>query len=340
VVVSFVSIPIESGAIEGTGTAAQLISINDNSGALVMANLLRGLGLLLLIPPLYYLFEAARARSPAVRGALVGFVFLGPILFAAQGVASGIVTTNVASDYVDRQDELTVQAPPAKTFLKEAKANPDSFEQAVFYTDENGFDVERRGGEVFSIENLGGGSCPAPTSGDESCLSAVEDQVSARGIDTSEDTDGKPGDLAAENLIDDSSARSTVSGFLFPALLAMIVALVYTSLQAMRVGLLTRFFGTLGMAIGVSVLFIGLVGLLLWILALGFLILGRWPGGAPPAWAAGEAVPWLPAGEAPPKGGAGDEAIEGEAVEAGAGANGGNAARRERARKRKRKRRR
>ena len=60
----------------------------------------------------------------------------------------------------------------------------------------------------------------------------------------------------------------------------------------MRVGLLTRFWGSLGMALGVSILFLGLLGMLVFFVAVGALIAGVWPGGRPPAWAAGEAVPW------------------------------------------------
>jgi hypothetical protein len=79
--------------------------------------------------------------------------------------------------------------------------------------------------------------------------------------------------------------------------LSLVVALLYTCLWAMRVGLLTRFWGSLGMAVGVAAL-IGLTPFaLIWFLYLGILLLGRVPGGRPPAWAAGEAVPWPTPGE-------------------------------------------
>ena len=55
----------------------------------------------------------------------------------------------------------------------------------------------------------------------------------------------------------------------------------------MRVGLLTRFWGSLGMALGVSILFLGLLGMLVFFAAVGALIAGLWPRGRPPAWAAG-----------------------------------------------------
>jgi hypothetical protein len=66
------------------------------------------------------------------------------------------------------------------------------------------------------------------------------------------------------------------------------------SLNAMRVGLLTRFMGMLGIVIGPALLILppALVVMSLWTIALGALFFGFWPGGLPPAWERGEAVPW------------------------------------------------
>ena len=71
--------------------------------------------------------------------------------------------------------------------------------------------------------------------------------------------------------------------------------LVLVSLNAMRVGLLTRFMGMLGIIAGalqVLPLIAQPVVQLFWLLMLGALILGRWPNGQPPAWRSREAVPW------------------------------------------------
>ena len=73
-------------------------------------------------------------------------------------------------------------------------------------------------------------------------------------------------------------------------------AFVLLALNAMRVGLLTRFMGVLGIIVGV--LFIIPIGSSLpivqafWLTSLGVLFLGRWPSGMPPAWVTGEAQPW------------------------------------------------
>lgn len=77
------------------------------------------------------------------------------------------------------------------------------------------------------------------------------------------------------------------------------VAVLLSSLQAMRVGLLTRFTGYLGMISGAVVIVPTLiVAEAYWLLAVAVLFAGRWPAGEPPAWTTGEAVPWPSAQEA------------------------------------------
>lgn len=73
------------------------------------------------------------------------------------------------------------------------------------------------------------------------------------------------------------------------------LAIVLIALNAMRAGLLTRFMGILGMLVAALTIIAGPSGLIVeafWIGAVGVLLLGRWPSGQPPAWAAGEAIPW------------------------------------------------
>ena len=68
------------------------------------------------------------------------------------------------------------------------------------------------------------------------------------------------------------------------------------SLNAMRVGLLTRFMGVLGIITGaLQILPFGgplPVVQCFWLLLLALLFLGRWPNGQPPAWRTGNAEPW------------------------------------------------
>ena len=151
----------------------------------------------------------------------------------------------------------------------------------------------------------------------------------------------------ATNLLEDNGARSAALVASSIAVLAIIFGMVYVGLWGVRTGLLTRFHGTLGMALGASFILppltqITLPALLAWFMYFGLLLAGRTPKGRPPAWDAGEAVPPAGPGEepAPVAAAAGGGVIEGDATEIpGIGEN-PSAARRERAKKRKRKRRR
>lgn len=80
------------------------------------------------------------------------------------------------------------------------------------------------------------------------------------------------------------------------AALLLAVAFVLVALHSMKVGLLTRFMGYLGIFTGILVLFpIGSpvpVVQAFWLLGLAYLFTGRWPSGVPPTWRSGTAEPW------------------------------------------------
>jgi hypothetical protein len=81
-----------------------------------------------------------------------------------------------------------------------------------------------------------------------------------------------------------------------PGALGLALAIIMISLNAMSVGLLTRFMGVLGIITG-ALQFLPFGGPLpvvqcFWLLMLAVLFLGRWPGGQPPAWKTGNAEPW------------------------------------------------
>ena len=77
--------------------------------------------------------------------------------------------------------------------------------------------------------------------------------------------------------------------------LLIAVGLVMVSLTAMRVGLLSRFLGYVGIVAGVFTI-IPLVPIPIveayWLLALAYLLSGRWPNGVPPAWTTGRVERW------------------------------------------------
>jgi hypothetical protein len=157
---------------------------------------------------------------------------------------------------------------------------------------------------------------------------------------------GPGGDVYSllDDLVEESGAFDVASNLLFPAILGMLVAMIYVPLHAMRAGLLTRFFGTLGMALGAGMLFIvpaiSLLTIAVWFLWLGLMFIDKIPGGPrPPAWEAGVAIPWPRPGDEPRDADEDEEVVEGEGEELMEPER-DHSARRERARKRKRKRRR
>jgi F0F1-type ATP synthase membrane subunit c/vacuolar-type H+-ATPase subunit K len=103
-------------------------------------------------------------------------------------------------------------------------------------------------------------------------------------------------------------------------LLLLAVGIVLVSLNAMRVGLLTRFLGYLGVIAGVLTI-IPLVPIPIveayWLFALAYLLSGRWPSGVPPAWSSGRVERWPTSaelraarGQAPVRGGRAKPATE------------------------------
>jgi hypothetical protein len=101
----------------------------------------------------------------------------------------------------------------------------------------------------------------------------------------------------ADNAISEQNLTDIAEGFSLGGRLGLAISLLYTCLFAMRVGLLTRFWGSLGMALGAAALLGLVLFLVIWFIYFGLLLLGRLPGGRPPAWAAGEAIPWPTPGE-------------------------------------------
>ena len=106
-------------------------------------------------------------------------------------------------------------------------------------------------------------------------------------------------DLADHSLTKGAPATWTLVLLGMGLLLGAGVALI--SQAARKAGLLSNFIGVLGIIVGV-LLFIPIFGRppiieYFWVVALGFLFLGRWPQGRGPAWETGEAVPWPTAAE-------------------------------------------
>lgn len=155
------------------------------------------------------------------------------------------------------------------------------------------------------------------------------------------------GDAAVDRATDliSNSAMLQIGAFAgLAGLIAFAFGVIYTALWAMRTGLLTRFWGTLGMAFGGAFLLtfllqtpIGFFGVLFWLVHVAMLANGRWPGGRLPAWEQGKAMPWpdpkAPPPEPEPEEPADPDSFEGTATEV----RSERPARRDNKRKRKRK---
>jgi len=137
--------------------------------------------------------------------------------------------------------------------------------------------------------------------------------------------DRKIEDDAASEATTEASLAPLATGLGIAGALGFAVTLLYSGLWAMRTGFLSRFWGSLAMVAGVAFLLgpLFLVTLVFFVY-FGLLALGVVPGGRPPAWEAGEAVPWptpgeKAAGELEPEDGWSEDDLEADEVDAETG---------------------
>jgi hypothetical protein len=138
---------------------------------------------------------------------------------------------------------------------------------------------------------------------------AVQTQGQGKGAGTAEEEPKTPDEAAddaredlADDVIDDTGTLRAGRGLGLPAILSLVFGMVYIPLWSMRTGLLTRFWATLGMALGVSLILLGplgQIGLVMWFAVIGLMLAGWWARPRPPAWEAGVAIPWPRPGEEP-----------------------------------------
>lgn len=243
--------------VSGDGQAELLRSADADSGGVLLSKLMQAVGFLLLALPLVYLFRAVQARSDRVRRQLIGLVVVAPLFLALSSAFSYPATNEAADQFVSGE---------AKLELTKQEAN----EECV--------DERKDEGGDFLVDEY------EPEQG-ESPLRACEDR--------------KREDDEASNAVGEASLTPAVSGLGLAGAFGFAIALFYTGLWSMRTGVLSRFWGSLGMVAGVA-LFLGplfFMVTLIWFVYLGLLVLGVLPGGKPPAWEAGEAVPWESPGE-------------------------------------------
>jgi hypothetical protein len=200
-------------------------------------------------------------RAAQARSERVKGQLIGLIVVAPLFFAVATALTGVAT--TDAADQFV--AGEAKSTLTQKEASSDCRSQ-----------LKDKGAEKFAEEFDAGAAGANPQA--ECVTTKVEDNE-------------------ADNAISEASVTDVAEGLGIGGRLGLAVSLIYTCLWAMRTGLLTRFWGSLGMALGVATLLGLVLFVAIWFIYIGLLLAGKVPAGRPPAWAAGEAIPWPTPGE-------------------------------------------
>jgi hypothetical protein len=278
---------------DSNSDADQLAFAHAHDTRLLYTSVLQAVGFCLFAGPLLFLFRSAAGRAQRVRGAFTALIALGPIAFGIGVAVSSFGTSQSADDFVKQEPAVVQQARQhaievqASAATSKAKGQTTSTATATTTTSTTG---------TGSTVPPSTAAAPIPRTPDQ----AASD--------------------AREGLADHLNKHTTlliVGGLISTiGVLGLVFGMIYTNLWSMRVGLVTRFWGALGMAFGLFLiipLFPPIPGLVLWFAVTGLMFTGLWPRPLPPAWAAGEAIPWQRAGDdlGPPP----DERGPGGAVE-------------------------
>jgi hypothetical protein len=274
-----ISLPLQpSGG--GDNDAEQLTNLHDQTTELILGQgILIGIALLLFIPLLYVLFRAAQGRTERVRRGFVVLAFIGPAFFAISGVMVSVALNDIAGKFVDQAPARERQAREQAAAAQGAAAT-GAGQQAA------------KGQTTTAPQATSGETTTSPgtttTTPQQMATPRTPDQAASQARD----------DLA-DDLIDDSGLLQAGQLVRFIGLFSLVFAMIYIPLWAMRTGLLTRFWAMLGVALGVSLVLlpIGVFGLVIWFAVVGLMLAGWWIRPLPPAWAAGEAIPWPSASE-------------------------------------------
>lgn len=334
----------------GNGDADYLNAIESIRSNFLISYILFGIGSGLLAVPLVYLFKAAGARNPAVRQQLFAAIVIAPILIMLGWFITGAAELNAASTF--KNDSAAAIETKTIELLKDDKSSSGATGSSGS-TGSSG--TTGRSGASGSAGTTGsaalldapgadgatGSSGTNGSSGDTGSTgnsgatgaSGAADNVAGTGSTVSdvEKARTEAADDVAKTTRADAGMRPLALGLQLAGALGFLFAIVYTSLQSMRIGLLTRFWGSLGIALGVvSILPNMLPFLMVWFIYIGLLIAGWVPRGRPPAWAAGEAIPWQSAGDRAAKSMGHDidgegteiEPVEGDPIDADLGTNG------------------
>src|SRR5690349_10127416 len=264
---------VAAGIVGSVGSSAndaeQLQLYHDHSGRLVLASVISGLGLLILAFPLYFLFRSARARADRMRGFAGPLLVIGAVLVCAQGVVFSLGFKDASDRYIAGVGAVEANARQAPATTPTAKTT------------------------TTTPKTTSSGSTTTTTT--PTAKTPAQREVDAKKS------------FATHEINHASKVRAARIIGLFGAL-TLIGGAVYTLVWTIRTGLLTRFMATLGMVFVGALLLVpslGPIGIVLWFAVLGLMLAGWWIRSLPPAWAAGEAIPWPRPSEPPGQPGGG-----------------------------------
>jgi hypothetical protein len=265
----------------GDSDADQLVFEHAHSSRLIFSSVLQGIGLALFLGPLLFLFRSAQGRSQRVRGFATPLIILGPL-----AVGLGLAISSVGSK--DSADKFVTQEPAVVQHAR----------QQAEQTQTPPSPAPKQGNSGAATTTTRSNPTPKATTTSPPTTTGTATTVAEP------KTPDQAASDARESLADHLNKHTTlliVGGLISTGgVLALVFGMIYTNLWSMRLGLVTRFWGALGMAFGLFLifpLFPPVPGLAFWFAILGLMFLGFWPRPLPPAWEAAEAIPWQRPGD-------------------------------------------
>jgi hypothetical protein len=275
----------------GDSDADQLVFEHAHSGRLIYTSIIQGLGFCLFLIPLLFLFRSAAGRAERVRSAFTALIIIGPLAFGIGLAVSSVGSTQAGKDFVEQEPAKVQEARQQAQRAQAAAAGPSAKGEPT------------QGSTATRPSTATQSATATPTTSPESTTPTGSTTTAAVPAAKPKTPDQAAHD-AREDLADHLNRNTTVlivGGIISTiGVLAMVFGMIYTNLWCMRLGLLTRFWGALGMAFGLFLvipLFPPIPGLVLWFAVTGLMLAGLWPKPLPPAWAAGEAIPWQAPGQ-------------------------------------------
>ena len=287
-----------SAAVRVVGLADRLREIDADQSSLILSSIGQFIGWSLLAIPLVFLFRAAAARAPQVRSALIWAMVVAPMLIGVGSLVSAGSVLQAASDFKTPDQAAINKCVNAKVAYESGTTGEAGTTGDTAAPVDKGAtgDTGKTGitGDTGTTDAGGTGTAATSTVTPEQRSDFVEDCA----------------DDAAQDVRSEVSLAPLEKGLGLAGLLGFTVSVIYVALWAMRTGLLSRFWGSLGIALGVVFAFFTLFTLI-WFIYIGLLLAGWVPGGRPPAWRTGEAMPWPKPGDRAAE----DGVIEGTAEE-------------------------